>query len=216
MDPAQRVPAIQTPHCSNTVLRLQELPEVFDGLTQFTDLAWVVHPTSGLLPDDEQFHPCRVPPFMRTDQKRRGCFDSQPFGESGRLLEFDIALQEVSGRRARGAWQSQHPALFQNPRFGGETFLLKARVAIGRGLTAVVVSVYTFRILCVCLQRSVSRTLQQPLDSGTTARRTFAVVPIHSEVNRLEHSSRGFSIHRPHSCRRLPPAPRPAPTRISP
>ena len=30
---------------------------------------------------------------------------------------------------------------------------------------------YTSRILCVYLQRSVSRTLRQPLDSGTTARR---------------------------------------------
>ena len=38
---------------------------------------------------------------------------------------------------------------------------------------------------------------------GTTARRTLAVAPIHSEVNRLEHSSRGFPIHRPHSRRRL-------------
>jgi hypothetical protein len=50
------------------------------------------------------------------------------------------------------------------------------------------VLVYTFRTPCVCLQRRVIRTLQQPLDSGTTATRTFAVVPIHSEVNRLGHS----------------------------
>src|SRR5881396_3391057 len=35
---------------------------------------------------------------------------------------------------------------------------------------------YTFRSLRVCLQRRVIRTLQQPLDSGTTARRTFAAV----------------------------------------
>ena len=49
------------------------------------------------------------------------------------------------------------------------------------------VSVYTFRTLRVCLQRRVIRTLQQPLDSGTTAKRTFVVVPIHSEVN-LGHS----------------------------
>jgi hypothetical protein len=83
-------------------------------------------------------------------------------------------------------------------------------------VNAFAVSVYTFRILCVCLQRSVARTLQQPLDSGTTARRTFVVVQIHSEVNRLEHSNRGFAIHRPHNRRRLPPAPRPAPARISP
>lgn len=55
-----------------------------------------------------------------------------------------------------------------------------------------------------------------PLDSGTTARRTSAVVPIPSEVNRLELSSRGSPIHRPHPGRRIPPAPRPAPARISP
>jgi hypothetical protein len=44
-----------------------------------------------------------------------------------------------------------------------------------RRLTPPSVSVDAFRIPRVCLQRSVSCTLQQPLDSGTTARRTFVV-----------------------------------------
>src|SRR5205085_9681565 len=75
------------------------------------------------------------------------------------------------------------------------------------------VSVSTFRTLRVCLQRSVSRTLQQPFDSGTTARRTFVAVPIHSEVNRLGHPDRRSEIHRPYPSRRLPPPPRPSPAR---
>ena len=83
-------------------------------------------------------------------------------------------------------------------------------------LTQPSVSVYTFRILRVCLQQTAdSKERQQPLDSGTTARRTFAVVQIHSKVNRLEHSNRGFPVHRPYFCYRLPPAPRPAPARTA-
>ena len=39
--------------------------------------------------------------------------------------------------------------------------------------------------------------------------------PIHSEAIRLATPGRGSSIHRPHSCRRLPPAPRPAPAPTS-
>src|SRR4029077_21007110 len=67
-----------------------------------------------------------------------------------------------------------------------------------------VVSVYTLRTLCVCLQQRVIRTLQQSLDSGTTARRTFVVVPIHNEVNRLGHPERSSTIHRQDLSRRLP------------
>src|ERR1019366_5077543 len=47
------------------------------------------------------------------------------------------------------------------------------------------------------------------LDSGTTARRTFVVVPIHSEVNRLGHPNRRSANHRPHLGRLLPPPSRP-------
>jgi len=35
------------------------------------------------------------------------------------------------------------------------------------------------------MQRRVLEHLQQPIDSGTSANRTFVVVSIHSEVNRL-------------------------------
>ena len=48
-------------------------------------------------------------------------------------------------------------------------------------------------------------------DSGTTARRTFVVVQIHSEVNRLGHPDRKSAIHRQHPCRWLPPQSRPTP-----
>jgi hypothetical protein len=95
------------------MLRLRELPEVFDGFIHFSNITWVVPPTPGFLSDDEQFHPGRVPLFMGTDQKRGRCFHGQPLGESGRLLELDITRLELSGQRARRAWQRQHPALFQ-------------------------------------------------------------------------------------------------------
>ena len=37
---------------------------------------------------------------------------------------------------------------------------------------------------------------QPPLTGGTTAKRTFAVVPIHSKGQRFEYSSRGLPIRR--------------------
>src|ERR1700689_4014673 len=52
-------------------------------------------------------------------------------------------------------------------------------------------------------------------DSGTTARRTFVVVQIHSEVNRLGHPDRRSAIHRQHPCRWLSPSSRPTSARGS-
>ena len=46
-----------------------------------------------------------------------------------------------------------------------------------------------------------ARAFQQPIDSGTTAKRTFVALPIHSEVNRLGHPHRRSAIHRQHPCR---------------
>lgn len=53
-------------------------------------------------------------------------------------------------------------------------------------------------------QRS-TRVLRDQTDRETTVRRTLAVVPIHSEVNRLADPNRGSRNHRAHSRRRLPP-----------
>src|SRR5208337_4834547 len=115
------------------VLRPRELPEVFDWVIQFSDLTWVVHPTPRLLSDDEQFHPGGVPPFMRTDQERWGCFDSQPLREPGRLLELDITRLELSGQRARSVWQGQHLALFQIRASAATQFVPRARAPAGLG-----------------------------------------------------------------------------------
>src|SRR5262245_51567650 len=54
-------------------------------------------------------------------------------------------------------------------------------------------------------QQRFTRALRDQTDRETTARRTLAVVPIHSEVNRLADPSRGSPNHRAHSRRRLPP-----------
>ena len=51
--------------------------------------------------------------------------------------------------------------------------------------------------------------------TGLTARRTFVVVPIHSEVNRLGHPDRRSAIHRQHPCGWLPALSRPTPARRS-
>lgn len=53
-------------------------------------------------------------------------------------------------------------------------------------------------------QQRFKRVLRDQTDRETTARRTLAVVAIHSEVNRLADPIRGSSNHRAHSRRRLP------------
>ena len=42
-----------------------------------------------------------------------------------------------------------------------------------------------FKLPAYVCSEGCLRTFQQPIDSGTTAKRTFAVVAIHSEANRL-------------------------------
>lgn len=54
-------------------------------------------------------------------------------------------------------------------------------------------------------QQRFMSVLRDQTDRETTARRTLAVVPIHSEVNRLADPIRGSPNHRAHSLRRLPP-----------
>src|SRR5450759_2721598 len=72
-----------------------------------------------------------------------------------------------------------------------------------------------FELPAYVYSEGCSRTFQQAIDSGTTAKRTFVVVPIHSEVNRLGHPDRRPTIHRQHPCLRLPPSSLPTSARDS-
>jgi hypothetical protein len=85
-------------------------------------------------PTMSNFTRARVPPCMRTDQERRGCFHSQPLRESGRLLEFDITRQKAERSAGKKHLAKSASRLIPDPRSGGDTFLPRARATVGLGL----------------------------------------------------------------------------------
>src|ERR1035437_7657909 len=85
-----------------------------------------------------------------------------------------------------------------------------------RRLTRFVSRFTLFELPAYVYSEGCSRTFQQAIDSGTTAKRTFVVVPIHSEVNRPGHPDRRPAIHRQHPCRWLSPLSRPTSAHGSP